>query len=140
MISEEIFKFFQSCVASEESKVFYMLTVLSVLMIIDFLLGTAAAWRNASIKFTSSEGINGILRKVGSLILLAICIPLSVLIPAQAGIMALSVLYMGYIVMEFASVLENLRKLGVKIEGLQTFAEKFLGANKNKDSEGNKDV
>ena len=117
-----------------------MLSVLSVLMIVDFLLGTVAAWRNASIKFTSSEGINGILRKVGSLVLLAVCIPLSVLIPAKAGIMALSVLYMGYIVMEFASVLENLRKLGVKIEGLQTLAEKFLGANKNKDSEGNKDV
>lgn len=140
MTSKEVFEFFQSCVASDESRVFYMLSVLCVLMIIDFILGTAGAWRNANIKFTSAEGINGILRKLGSLALLAVCIPLSVLIPAGAGVAALMVLYGGYITMEFASILENLRKLGVSTSYLQTFAEKFLGANKNKESEEKKNA
>lgn len=136
MNPKTVFDFFNSCVATQENKVFYMLSVLCVLMIIDFILGTAAAWRNPTIKFNSGDGINGIIRKLGSLVLLGMCIPLSVLIPASAGIAALSVLYAGYIVMEFASVLENLRKLGLDVSGLQKFAESFLGANAGRIEKG----
>lgn len=130
--SENVFSFFRDCVATQESKVFFLLAILCVVMIVDFLLGSVAAWRNPNINFNSSEGINGIIRKIGSLVVMLIVIPLSVLVPGGTGIAALSVLYIGYIVMEFASILENLRKLGVDISPLQKFAEKVLGANGGK--------
>ena len=94
-------------------------------MIVDFVTGTVAAWRNPKIKFNSQEGINGILRKVVSIIVLVACIPVSVLIPADMGIAALSVLYVGYLLMEFKSILENLGKLGVITSPLEGFVEKI---------------
>ncbi len=108
-----------------EGKVIYILSLICLLMIVDFVTGTVAAWRNPKIKFNSQEGINGILRKVVSIIVLVACIPVSVLIPADMGIAALSVLYVGYLLMEFKSILENLGKLGVITSPLEGFVEKI---------------
>lgn len=127
-----VFEFLEQMTRTDESKVFYVLVVLCIVMIADFVLGTAAAWVNPSIRFESAEGINGIIRKVGTLLLFVICIPLSVLIPGHAGVAALYVLYTGYLVMEMASVVENLRKLGVRVEPLEAFA-RMLGANRGAD-------
>lgn len=125
-----IFDVLRAATETPEGKVIYILTVICVLMIIDFLTGSIAAWRNKSIEFKSQEGINGILRKLCSIIVLVACIPIAPLVPADAGVAALIVLYVGYLLMEFKSILENLAKLGVEITPLTEFLEKIDHDNK----------
>lgn len=120
-----IFDFLRHSTDTMEGKALYILSIVCVLMIIDFITGSLAAWRSPSIKFCSQEGINGILRKVCSIIVLVACIPIAVLIPTGAGVAALIVLYVGYLVMEFASIIENLEKLGVPVAPLSTFFRKI---------------
>ena len=109
---------------TREGKVVYILALICVLMIIDFLTGTIAAWRCDDIEFRSQKGIDGILRKLMSIIVLVACIPVSAIVPADLGIAALYVLYGGYLLMEFKSILENLGKLGVVISPLESFVDK----------------
>lgn len=106
-----------------EGKAMYVLTVVCVLMIVDFITGTAAAWLNTEIKFNSQAGINGILRKVVSIIALAVCIPIAAMLPDDLGLYTLLALYIGYMLMEFTSIVENLGKMGVPITPLQTFIQ-----------------
>ena len=79
-----------------EGKAMYVLTMVCVLMIVDFITGTAAAWLNTEIKFNSQAGINGILRKVVSIIALAVCIPIAAMLPDDLGLYTLLALYIGY--------------------------------------------
>ena len=102
-------------------------------MIVDFLTGTVAAWRNPDIKFRSQEGINGILRKLVSMIVLVACIPVSALVPVEMGVAALFVLYVGYMLMEFKSILENLSKLGVVTSPLENFVHRIEEELEHKD-------
>lgn len=106
-----------------EGKAMYVLTMVCVLMIVDFITGTAAAWLNTEIKFNSQAGINGILRKVVSIIALAVCIPIAAMLPDDLGLYTLLALYIGYMLMEFTSIVENLGKMGVPIMPLQTFIQ-----------------
>lgn len=108
---------------SLEGKALYVLTMVCVLMIVDFVTGTAAAWLNTEIKFNSQAGINGILRKVVSIIALAVCIPIAAMLPDDLGLYTLLALYIGYMLMEFTSIVENLGKMGVPIMPLQTFIQ-----------------
>lgn len=122
-----IFDILRHATDTPEGKVIYILTIICVLMIIDFITGSLAAWRNPKIAFRSQEGINGILRKLCSIIVLVACIPIAPLVPADAGVAALIVLYVGYLLMEFKSILENLAKMGVEISPLNDFLEKISG-------------
>lgn len=122
-----IFQVMRAATETPEGKVIYILTIICVLMIIDFITGSLAAWRNPKIAFRSQEGINGILRKLCSIIVLVACIPIAPLVPADAGVAALIVLYIGYLIMEFKSILENLGKMGVEISPLNDFLERISG-------------
>lgn len=122
-----IFQVMRAATETPEGKVIYILTIICVLMIVDFITGSLAAWRNPKIAFRSQEGINGILRKLCSIIVLVACIPIAPLVPADAGVAALIVLYIGYLIMEFKSILENLGKMGVEISPLNDFLEKISG-------------
>lgn len=126
-----IFQALHGATETPEGKVIYILTIICVLMIIDFITGSIAAWRNPDIKFRSQEGINGILRKLCSIIVLVACIPIAPLVPADAGVAALIVLYIGYLIMEFKSILENLGKMGVEITPLTEFLNKVGKCNNN---------
>ena len=57
-----LFDYLHHMSESPEGKVIYILSIICLLMIVDFLTGTVAAWRNPEIKFLSQEGINGTLR------------------------------------------------------------------------------
>ena len=122
-IPQELFNTLEQAVSTTEGKALYILTLICIAMILDFLLGSFAAWRDPAVKFTSQRGIDGILRKLASILVLVCCIPVSALVPAEAGLAALIVLYLGYLVMELASVVENLSKLGAPVSGLQKFIE-----------------
>ena len=122
-IPQELFNTLEQAVSTSEGKALYILVLICIAMILDFLLGSFAAWRDPSVKFTSGRGIDGILRKLASILVLVCCIPVSALVPAEAGLAALIVLYLGYLVMELASVVENLSKLGAPVSGLKRFIE-----------------
>lgn len=114
----------------ENSQILYILSLIVIAMIIDFLMGYLAAWINKEV--VSQKGINGILRKLASIILLVLAIPVAPIVPNGIGTASLYVLYFGYLITELTSIVENYRKLGLKNEaGLLV---KFFGMlNKEKD-------
>lgn len=131
-----LFEYLHHMAESPEGKVIYILSIICLLMIIDFVTGTIAAWRNTDIKFSSQEGINGILRKLVSMIVLVACIPVSALVPVEMGVAALFVLYVGYMLMEFKSILENLSKLGIITSPLDNFVHKIEAELEHKEGGG----
>lgn len=134
-----LFDWLRHAVATNEGKVLYLLALICMAMIVDFIVGSLAAWRNPNIKFTSQRGIDGILRKLASILVLVVCIPVSALIPAEAGVIALIVLYLGYLVMELASIVENLDNLGVPVAPLRAFIENVKDVAHNDDNNEGKD-
>ena len=120
---QQLFSALEQAVSTSEGKALYILVLICIAMILDFLLGSFAAWRDPAVKFTSQRGIDGILRKLASILVLVCCIPVSALVPAEAGLAALIVLYLGYLALELASVVENLSKLGAPVSGLKRFIE-----------------
>lgn len=120
---QQLFSALEQAVSTSEGKALYILVLICIAMILDFLLGSFAAWRDPQVKFTSRRGIDGILRKLASILVLVCCIPVSALVPAEAGLAALIVLYLGYLVMELASVVENLSKLGAPVGNIRKFIE-----------------
>ena len=122
-IPQELFNTLEQAVSTTEGKALYILTLICIAMCLDFLLGSFAAWRDPETRFFSQRGIDGILRKLASILVLTLCIPVSALIPQGTGTFALIVLYLGYLVMELASVIENLERLGAPVSGLQKFIE-----------------
>lgn len=121
---QQLFSALEQAVSTSEGKALYILVLICIAMILDFLLGSFAAWRDPQVKFTSQRGIDGILRKLASILVLVCCIPVSALVPAEAGLAALIVLYLGYLFYELASVIENLERLGAPRRQTQTFHRK----------------
>ena len=106
-------EFLINLLQTEDTKILFILALIAISMILDFATGTIAAKINNNIKFESQKGINGILRKICSMIVMIFFIPLSVLVPEGIGTTLVYVLYLGYLVMEVTSVLENLKKMGI---------------------------
>lgn len=116
-------EFLRHLIETEDTKIIFVLGMIAIAMIIDFLTGTVAAKINNRIEFQSQKGINGILRKICSMIVMIFFIPVSVLIPGQIGTGLIYVLYLGYLLMETKSILENLNKMGLNIELFNKFIE-----------------
>lgn len=116
----------------DELIVFTFALILGAMMI-DFLTGSIAAKINPNIQFISKAGVNGILRKIASIALLAFCIPLSVVLPEGIGPATLQVLYTGYLFYELLSIVENAKKLGLNTEPLEAFINKFYQGKKEED-------
>ena len=131
---QQLFSALEQAVSTSEGKALYILVLICIAMILDFLLGSFAAWRDPQVKFTSQRGIDGILRKLASILVLVCCIPVSALVPADAGLAALIVLYLGYLFYELASVIENLERLGAPVSGLKRFIENVRDSTSHDDS------
>lgn len=116
-------EFLKNLMGTQDNKILFVLALIAVAMIIDFLMGTVAAKINQDIIFESQKGINGILRKICSMIVMIFFIPVSILIPEGVGIGLIYVLYIGYLVMELKSILENLKKMGLDISLFKTFLD-----------------
>lgn len=108
----EMFTYLQKFVDNNDTAAAYILTVICFAMIIDFFSGTLAAKISPDIEFKSKIGIKGILQKIASIALLIFFIPLAPIVPGGAGVGLLYVLYVGYLLMEIKSILENYKKMG----------------------------
>lgn len=118
-----MFEFLKHFLETEDGKILFILTMIVTAMIIDFLTGTIAAKVNSNITFNSKAGINGILRKIVSVIVMVFFIPLSVLVPGNMGIVLVYTLYIGYLIMELKSITENLNKMGIDTEAIKSIIE-----------------
>lgn len=118
-----MFDFFEHLIESQDGLILFILGLIAFAMILDFATGTIAAFINPKIEFVSKNGINGILRKIASMVLMIFFIPISVLLPDNSGEMLLYVLYVGYLGLELTSILENLRKMGVEVTLFQTIID-----------------
>ncbi|MBF1275591.1 MAG: phage holin family protein [Parvimonas micra] len=125
-------EFLRNLLQTEDTKILFILALIAISMILDFATGTIAAKINNNIKFESQKGINGILRKICSMIVMIFFIPLSVLVPEGIGTTLVYVLYLGYLVMEVTSVLENLKKMGIDTSLFTNFL-KNIEKRKNKE-------
>jgi len=128
-----MFDYFRHFLETEDTKILFILALICGAMVIDFFTGTFAAKVNPEIEFKSKIGINGILRKLTSIFLLVFFIPLSVIVPGGAGVALLYTLYIGYLLMEIKSVLENYQKMGGKTDLFQRFIDSFKIENKKGD-------
>lgn len=118
-----MFDFLKHFLETEDGKILFILTMIVTAMIIDFVTGTIAAKVNSNITFNSKAGINGILRKIVSVIVMVFFIPLSVLVPGNMGIVLVYTLYIGYLIMELKSITENLNKMGIDTEAIKSIIE-----------------
>ncbi|BCA85664.1 hypothetical protein EsVE80_11870 [Enterococcus saigonensis] len=99
--------------------IFNVVAVLAIAMIFDFFSGMVAATQTKSI--SSRIGINGIIRKLASMLLLLFFVPVAFILPAKTGVAMLWVFYVGYLWLEIESILENYRKLGIDIAIFKKF-------------------
>ncbi|HEM5082129.1 TPA: phage holin family protein [Streptococcus suis] len=128
-----LFDNLHTLIESDEGLVFYILGIIAVMEIVDFATGTFAAIINPNIEYKSKVGINGIMRKIVGLFLLMILIPMSILLPDQAGVAFLYTIYIGYMIMIFKSLLENYGKMKGDtsiFENVTAAFEKLIGKHK----------
>lgn len=116
-------EFLRELIGTQDTKILFVLGLIAIAMIIDFLTGTVSAKINNNIVFESQKGINGILRKICSMIVMIFFIPVSILLPDGIGIGLVYVLYLGYLVMELKSILENLKKMGLDTSLFSKFVD-----------------
>jgi len=114
-----MFTYLRQLTETDDSKILFILAVICGAMILDFASGTLAAWVNPDIEFKSKMGINGIIRKIASIVLLVFFIPISVVVPGVVGVATLYTLYLGYLAMEMRSIFENYKKFGFETGPLQ---------------------
>ena len=122
-----MFTYLRQLTETDDSKILFILALICGAMILDFASGTLAAWVNPDIEFKSKMGINGIIRKIASVVLLVFFIPISVVVPGVVGVATLYTLYLGYLAMEMRSIFENYKKFGFETGPLQTILNQLLG-------------
>lgn len=127
-----IYEFLLSFTATQDDKILYVLTLIAIAMIFDFITGVIAARVNPTEMPNSNVGINGILRKIISLLLMVFMIPISILIPGDVGGVPIGgsliyTLYIGYFLMEVLSILENAERMGVETRLFMNFMKVVRG-------------
>ena len=109
------------------------LFVLIVMMIIDYISGMSAAWREGTL--SSKKGVDGVIKKVGYMALVAVAMGVDYLIFTGFAAVNVSVGFdmlfgilvaVWLIINEMISILENLSRLGVPIPAFLTKVVKRL--------------
>lgn len=129
MIATYVFDFFRTCTSTQECRVLFVLALIAIAMVVDFITGTIAAFVNPNIDFKSKAGINGILRKISSMIVLIVFLPISTLLPNGTDMALIYTLYLGYLFFEVKSIIENLGKNGTDTTLFKDILGKMSGSN-----------
>src|SRR5690606_22800158 len=95
---------------------------------IDFTFGWINARFNKNVIFKSGVALYGIIKKVMYFIVLVFFIPVSVIVPEQVGVPALTILYLGYLLSEVNSILSHLELTedGKKGELFRSFVSRLV--------------
>lgn len=94
--------------SQDETKIIYVLTLILIANVFDFVLGWTNAKFNLGVTFSTNKAIIGLTRKVALFMLLIFFVPVALLVPYPIGITALYVLYLGYLASEINSILNHL--------------------------------
>ena len=131
-----MFDYLEKLMTSNDTKILFVITLIVISEILDWLSGTVAAVINPEIDYKSKIGTNGILRKISFIMVLLLFIPVSVLIPdvneIDVGTIALYVLYLGYLGNVIWSIFENYEKMGKDMKMFKEFWEKVFKSGDDK--------
>ncbi|MDW5524688.1 phage holin family protein [Carnobacterium maltaromaticum] len=131
-----MFDYLERLMTSNDTKILFVITLIVISEILDWLSGTVAAVINPDIDYKSKIGTNGILRKISFIMVLLLFIPVSVLIPdvndIDVGTIALYVLYLGYLGNVIWSIFENYEKMGKDMTMFKEFWRKLFKSEDDK--------
>ena len=125
MTATYVFDFFRTCTSTQEGRVLFVLALIANAMVVDFITGTIAAFINPDIDFKWKAGINGILRKIASMMVLIVFLPISTLLPNGTDMALIYTLYVGYLFFEVKSIIENIEKNGTDTTLFKNILEKI---------------
>lgn len=90
----------------------YLLVILIFLYFIsgtiDFLIGTVNAGLTTTVQFSTKTAQLGIIRKLVTLAVMILVVPLALMLPMDFGIYSLTILYLGIVVTEIYSILAHI--------------------------------
>ena len=109
IIKMDILRYLSGWLENDNTKVFYLLALILMSNVLDFLLGWVNAKFNKEVDFVSSRAIMGITRKLLIFIVMIYFIPVAMLAPQPVGIGAIYVLFTGYLLSEINSILSHLK-------------------------------
>lgn len=120
-----MFSYLEKLMMTNDTKILFVITLIVIAELLDWLSGTVAAVINPDIDYKSKIGTNGILRKISFIMVLLLFIPVSVLIPdiegVDIGTIALYTLYLGYLGNVIWSIFENYEKMGKDMKMFKEF-------------------
>jgi toxin secretion/phage lysis holin len=99
----------QKWLENDDTKVIYVLVLILIANMIDFVAGWVNAKFNPNVAFSSSKAIFGIARKMIMFILCVFFVPISLLVPYPIGVASLYVFLLGYLISEINSILSHLK-------------------------------
>lgn len=105
----DMLNYLSSWLENDNTKIFYLLALILIANVIDFIMGWVNAKFNSDVTFSSSKAILGITRKLLVFIVLIYFIPVALLVPEPVGIGAIYVLYLGYLASEVNSILSHMK-------------------------------
>jgi toxin secretion/phage lysis holin len=105
----DMFHYMQRWLENDNTKVIYVLVLILISNMIDFVAGWINAKFNPNVPFSSSKAIFGIARKMIMFILCVLFVPISLLVPYPVGIVSLYVFLLGYLVSELNSIFSHLK-------------------------------
>lgn len=82
-----------------------LITIYTISAIIDFIIGSLNAVYSENIKFSSRVAQLGIIRKLVTLGVMILVIPLALMLPFDVGVYSLTILYLGVVISEIYSIL-----------------------------------
>lgn len=90
----------------------YLLLILIMVYFVsstlDFLVGSFNAAHSPNITFSSKTAQLGIIRKLGTLAVMILIVPLALMLPLDVGIYSLTILYLGIAGSEIYSILAHI--------------------------------
>lgn len=120
-----MFSYLEKLMMSNDTKILFVITLIVIAELLDWLSGTVAAVINPDIDYKSKIGTNGILRKISFIMLLLLFIPVSVLIPdingINVGVITLYTFYLAYLGNVIWSIFENYEKMGKDMKMFKEF-------------------
>ena len=113
----------QSYVEDEYGIFIVLLGVCLIAMGVDFLLGTAGAWINDTVK--SGKMGDGLIKKGCILMVLVFVMLMGLVLPDVLGKPLIIVVFIWEMLNELISIIENLSKMGIDVKFLQPILNKL---------------